>query len=560
MNEKTARCIRTILGILLLGVILFYGFGFKSKKHGVQSISFSHESGFYDEPFYLSMECNEGEIYYTLDSSDPDENSIPYTGPIYIQDASQNPNVYCTRDDVTTDFLIRTENGKSRFYQYEVPKELVDKANVVRAVCIDKNKRKGNTICAIYFVGYNKKEEYDGINIISITTDPENLFSYEKGIYVLGEQLEKYCNKKQLSTDISHIFTWKGNSLQKGINWERESNIIFWDHEKKFILSGDYGIRTQGGGGRALLPKSLNIYARTEYGADSISGRVISDDQTYTSMNLNSGSNCMLTKLNDYLVGEVLSESIKADIRRQVFYALFLEGEYWGVYWLMPRYDGQYFYNTYGVDADNIIFIKDNEVEIGNNKDKEVFKNMFEFISENDLSNSEVYKQVMDMINIESCIDYYATEIYIGNVDWPMHNYGCWRSRNIENKPYADCKWRWALFDLNQTMVLEFAETDMIKYTEENDRLFYGLMQSQEFRKALYAKLIDLANNSFNPYWTDEFIEEYKVKMFGIMKKEYDRFYGGDKPISDFIMGCDSIKEYFQRRYKYIIETYGNNL
>ena len=559
MDYKHLRHIKVVAGFVLFGLIFFYAFQVESKtKIEKQGVYFSRESGFYDEPFYLSMECDEGEIYYTLDSSDPDENSILYTGPIYIQDASQNPNVYSIRKDVTADFLKKTETGKSYYYRYDVPKKPIDKATIIKAICIDGNKEKSDIKCATYFVGFDQKKGYNGMNIISITTDPKNLFDYESGIYVLGQKLEEYSNRKNLSADMFRIFTWKGNYHQKGMNWEREAIVSFWDPDRNLTFSGNLGIRIQGGLGRALIPKSLNLFARKEYGTSQISGDVINDNYDYISLNLNSGSNCMSTKLNDFLVSQT-NGVYKSDIRTYTFYVLFLDGEYWGVYWLTSKYESQYFENNYRIKGDNIILVKDDEIEIGNDEDYNLFINMVEYITENDISSPDIYRTVQDMIDIESCIDYYAIEIYIANTDWPNHNYSCWRSRKTDKTPYSDCKWRWVLFDLNKTMLEENAEADMIKRTEEIDKLFYGLMQNQEFRQALYAKLVELANGSFNPCWTDEFIEEYKIKMTDIMQKEYERFYGDDKPISDFLTDCDSIKSFFQRRYQYIIDTYGSN-
>ena len=55
----------------------------------VEGIVFSHETGFYDSSFSLSLTANkDSKIYYTLDSSIPDENSNLYTGPITISDNS----------------------------------------------------------------------------------------------------------------------------------------------------------------------------------------------------------------------------------------------------------------------------------------------------------------------------------------------------------------------------------------------------------------------------------------------------------------------------------------
>ena len=47
---------------------------------------FSYESGIYDEALSLRLSANtSGTIYYTMDGSEPDENSLTYTSPIFLE-------------------------------------------------------------------------------------------------------------------------------------------------------------------------------------------------------------------------------------------------------------------------------------------------------------------------------------------------------------------------------------------------------------------------------------------------------------------------------------------
>ena len=59
----------------------------------VSAPRFSHEAGFYDEPFDLELQgYRTYSIYYTTDGTVPDENSTLYTCPIHIEDATSQPN------------------------------------------------------------------------------------------------------------------------------------------------------------------------------------------------------------------------------------------------------------------------------------------------------------------------------------------------------------------------------------------------------------------------------------------------------------------------------------
>ena len=70
MSMNTDRNRRKILYLLLLG-ILIAGIFLLSLDLQLQTPSLSRESGFYPEPFDLSLRAFGGSVYYTLDGSDP---------------------------------------------------------------------------------------------------------------------------------------------------------------------------------------------------------------------------------------------------------------------------------------------------------------------------------------------------------------------------------------------------------------------------------------------------------------------------------------------------------
>ena len=60
----------------------------------------------------------------------------------------------------------------------------------VRAACRDADGNFGEAKTESYFVGYDEKAGYRNMNVMSVVTDPGNLFDYDTGIYVLGRKYD----------------------------------------------------------------------------------------------------------------------------------------------------------------------------------------------------------------------------------------------------------------------------------------------------------------------------------------------------------------------------------
>lgn len=72
---------------------------------------------------------------------------------------------------------------------------------------------------------------------------------------------------------------------------------------------------------------------------------------------------------------------------------LFLNGEYWGIYWLNEKYDARYLDYYYGVSKDNVIIIKEGVLEDGDEDDYKFYSKMIDFCSQSDVSIDANYKK-----------------------------------------------------------------------------------------------------------------------------------------------------------------------
>ena len=543
----------------LAGMLAFALNQSEDDEKGMRSeVAFSQPSGFYEDAFRLELRGDGNPIYYTLDSTDPDARSTRYTEPILIEDASPKENLYSavTETSAYYDKALLKQNGQKQTRKYRVPTQPVDKATVVRAVSIDASGNAGPVSTAVYFVGYGKKAGYVGMNVMSIVTDPANLFDDEKGIYVLGNQFKESLKDGIVRYDGEPgVFSWPANYKQKGREWEREAVIHCFDADGDSVFSGPCGIRVQGRATRCYMPKNLNIYARKEYGCPAFdTGGLFGREYRLNRLNLYNGSNDLM--LRDYMINAM---STDADVANQEYCpcVLFLDGEYWGVYWLCTRFKPDYLNQEYGVKKDNVVSIKVGKVEIGRDEDLKLYEDMVSYIADNDMRSPEAYERAGELIDLQSCIDYYAVEVYIASTDWPTNNFALWRSRHAASDAFSDGRWRWMLFDLDHTSRVENAGEDTAWRACNLDAMFASLMQNDDFSRRFSEKLLQLAGETFAPERIDAFIDAYESDMAQAIEKKYQRFYGEYDMDKLFYAGCEQVREFFRLRHTYIINAYG---
>ena len=512
--------IRRNLCLLFLCVLLLAATGAAvalQDREQVAAPVFSAKGGFYDEPFLLEFDIPEGcTVYYTLDSTTPDRNGIRYTAPILIEDASQKENVYSMTEGMHVDR-----------WNAQLPDHLVDKCTVVRAVAIPDSPFSGISspvVTESFFVGF-PEDHFDSFGIVSLVTDPENLFDKKTGIYVTGETYEEFLATGD--PDSVEWAYWPANFSQRGRDWERPATVTVWDGERNHLLTKDIGIRTQGGWSRAYVPRSLNLFAREEYDGEATFGYdFFGHGYSLETLTLSAGGTGHVTRMNDYLMTAYVSDRAYAVMRYEP-YVMFLDGEFWGFYWLTDKYDQNYLQQAFNLGDTEVIIIKETQLEAGYEEDLSHYRQMIRFFETTDLSLEENYIHACELIDIQSCLDYYATQIYIARQhDWPNSNEAIWRTRTLGDSPYADGKWRWLLYDCNSyCMEGDMIDHDTLTWTLERSSIFRSLWANETFRKAFEERILEIADTCFPAQEMVSFVENYRSAMEVPLKKTWDRFY-----------------------------------
>lgn len=545
---QTKKHLSLWLALLLLGGISvglamsggLYGINLKRTppeegRSMVPKPVFTQPGGFYEEPFSLEIAAPLGtRVYYTLDCTEPTQSSQPYTVPIPMEDATPEENRFSMNTDVSTAFYGGNEPG------YRAPDFPVDKCTVVRARAYSPFGQVSGVATAVYFVGMDA-QRYDNCYIASLVTEPDNLFDPAFGIYTAGALFQNSDRSDQPDWR-----WWEANYRQKGRDWERPALLTMFSPQGEPLLEQPCGIRVQGGVSRASLPKSLNLYARREYdGSHRLNYDFFGSGTCPDTVTLSSGGNQTITQFNDVMMSRRVSglDVTTMEYRPCV---LFLDGEYWGFYWLASKYDEEYLSHRFGVEPDNTVIVKSGDIEYDY-----VREDMMYALQADHADEAEQLANLDKVTVLSSLTDYYATMIYIARQeDWPVGNTALWRTKTVREDPYSDRRWRYILFDCNSRSMTE-ADIDhnTLRYVCEDDEIFAALWENSLFREQFRQRLLEIAGECFDGGEMAALVEEYRSTMEQPLQKSWNRFYGKDnQKREEFHRLMDGHKAFFTQR------------
>ena len=481
----------------------------ESESITVSVPSFSRESGFYDDSFKLELTADPGTtIYYTLDSSNPTADSMKYSHPIYVYDRSEEENQYRSIRNVQADYLNRALIGE----------EPVDKCFVVRAVAVDNDGNYSDIITKSYFVNQDK---YKDRTVISLVSDPDGLFG-DEGIYVTGKAYdEKYLEayaKMDENGEIDLSGMPQVNYLEKGIEWERESNLEVFENTD-LRLSQPVGIRIQGANARYSVLKRFSIFARKEYSSSEYFDVDLLNDYSQHSMYLREGNLHAISQMIGRGRDVATTDFIKIDV--------FLNGEFWYTTYLHEKFNKKNFSQKYNLSKDNIAISTNGWLRGIVAEGKNPLPGFIDFVNENDFSDDENYLKCSEMLDIQSYIDWYCINLFLLNLDYNERlNCLYWHTIIPENKQEGDTRWRLALYDMdlkwNINRVYEANPFRMYEPDAVAARwpIYTALKQNDHFCKQFVLTFMDLINTNFSVDNTMGIMEK-----LGIDNGEYREFF-----------------------------------
>ena len=421
-------------------------------KASAQQIALSHQHGFYDNSFSLTISGGgENTIYYTLDGSEPTPQSKVYNAPLSISH--------------TTILRAAAFNGGEQIGMpltatYLFVNDVLSQSNTPEGYPATWGKYTdiNGTAIADYEMDPEMtndsklrpkiKEGLMSLPVLSIVTDKDNLFSHENDSVKGG----------------IYIFTGPPVGDDTGHGWTRPANVELFGQGHDFSIG--CGLRLHGGHGRLAEknPKhSFRLIFKEIYGAKTLKYPLFGQDEPskfdQLVLRCHFGNSWQHWSEDNRQKAQYTRDVWARRMQRRMghtsvnalYVNLFINGMYWGMYNIAERVDDQYGKDHLGGSKSDIDVIKieesgGNHIEAseGTIDAWNEMVNLCKVVggAKSDIDPQQAYEQLKDsLLDIDGFIDYMLINQYGGNTDWDHHNWYALRRRGDGSQGFRFLCW-----------------------------------------------------------------------------------------------------------------------
>lgn len=248
------------------------------------------------------------------------------------------------------------------------------------------------------------------IPTLSVVTDVDSLFSGSRGILA--------------------------NPSMDGVAWERpvSAEFIYPDLREGFQIN--CGLRVQGGSstqGWKVIKVSMRLLFKGDYGPTKLRFPLFPDttvtefDTIVLDAHMNQtwqhpshGQRVRAQYVRDQYVSDI-QNALGGYAPHDIFAHLYVNGLYWGVFDLHERPDHSYAAEYFGGDKWDYDCLRHNRSTVINGGTS-AWNTMFS-LARRDLSSNSNLVDLAGYLDIPNLTDYMIANFYVGNDDWPHHNW-----------------------------------------------------------------------------------------------------------------------------------------
>ena len=285
-----------------------------------------------------------------------------------------------------------------------------------------------------------------------------------------------------LVSDSSYEFNRMYSNAIK--NLELPGNLALYDGKEGFSIA--CGIKMHGDTSLILPKKNMSVRFRGSYGQEELNYDVYGGGVTkFSNFVLRAGQDYYHAIIRNELGQNLaLASSDSLISQRSKYCVLYVDGKYSGIYNLMEKANEQHYANIAGVSRESVVV---EEAYFGN--DSLIYKEVFEFCTQNDMSLPENYEKLCSVLDVDNLIDWIILQGFCANTDLQSGNLRYCKS--IEN----DGKWRLIFYDLDSS----FSSYGSIFYNVLINRaerryssLITPLLENQQFVDQLLSRTAEL--------------------------------------------------------------------
>lgn len=434
----------------------------------LEPVTFSAERGFYDTPFSLEIQTSapDAAVRYTLDGTPPssDQGHI-VTGPLTISGTTTlraaafrtgyAPSPIATHTYLfPQDVLLQSESfgkdgtGLPPFAPWGHARENGDwqvDPDVVQHP--DPNNR--------LTVG-----DLRSIPTMSLVLPWEDMFSDAQGIYIRGKGVPRAASLEQILPDGS-----TGFQIDSSVQIQGGSSTRRWKADKL-----------------SMRVKFVEPFGPTKleyplFGNESAHrfDTIILDAVLNHSWHIPEPDALNSAKfIQDQFVAD-LQNATGGWAPHARFHHLYINGLYWGMYYVHERPDESFAADYLGGDKEDYDVVKHSPSGVVNGTAAN-YQHMLT-LARRDLSRDDHYEQLNSVLDIDNFINYMLVNFYAANTDWARHN---WYASFHRDSPQG--KWRFHSWDAE--IVLNNVQDDV---TSKNNsgaptEIHQNLLQNDEYR------------------------------------------------------------------------------
>ncbi|MBR1549488.1 MAG: CotH kinase family protein [Bacteroidales bacterium] len=496
---------------------------------------FSHPGGFYADTFSLAMQlayAPEGEpftIHYTLNGNAPTACDALYEGPLPLTNALYSPSALFRLPTVPED----------RWYAPDSVERIV----VVRAAVFDTTGLRRSPVTTHAYLVDSLLRRRISLPVVSLCADSLSLYDRDTGLFVPGWYFDR---RYPYST---------GNYFQRGRHWERPAAFAYYAPDGS-ATEQDCGLRVHGNSQRVLVQKGLSLYARREYGDNTFSHPFFGPHgrESYRRLVLRPWSTSWSgAGIEDWLC-QHLADSLRFDHLATSPVVLFVNGEYWGIYFLEEKADEHYVEEHHGVDSRSVDLLAywGGEVENGS---AARWNDLYQWLQ----ADGTDYEYLASQVDTGAVMDYMLMQILILNDDWPVSNVRQWAS--------ADGPWRWIFFDADGALssfpdnaaILDYmtyrASGTSSHTSAQSTLLFRRLFANRTFLEASMRRLREIVASHFRYRRSGALLRQVVEALESEVPHQIRRF---DKPSSmvRWRMAVEVIDEFLRTEPEAMVNEY----